>query len=136
MLQEGDVIEIKREMRVYADVPEHFVHPNKQGCFDMIHADVILGRDLEYLCGKYIVYKTTSDEGPSNFDGAFPGGDELHHALRINGLPRYGYHVFCVKADNEKIKVDFYQSGHFSAMIKDIQPVGRATLHWEYEEED
>jgi len=120
MLQEGDVIEIKRKMKVYADVPEHFAHSNKQGCFDMTHADVMLGRDLEYLCGKYIVYKITSDGGGANFDGAFPDG----------------YHVFCVKADNEKIKVDFYQSGHFTAMIKDIQPVGRATLHWEYEEED
>ena len=41
-----------------------------------------------------------------------------------------GHHVFCVKADDDKVRVDFYQSGCFTAMIEDIKPVGKAILDW------
>lgn len=116
MLQEGDVIELKAGMKVYANIPEHFVYGNRKGSFSLTHHDVILGGEFEYLCGKYIVYKTT-----------FDGGGTGHG---INDVYPDGHHVFCMKADDENIKVDFYQSGCFTAMIENIEPVGKATLKW------
>lgn len=34
-----------------------------------------------------------------------------------------GWHVYCYKKDNPSIKVDFYQTGFFTAMIPDIEPI-------------
>ena len=112
MLQEGDVIELKLGMEIYADIPRHFVYSNRRGDFSMIHANVTLSGQFDYLCGKYIVIKTLMDGGGPSDDGGYPDG----------------WHVFCVKADEENVKVDFYQSGFFTAMIENIEPVGKATL--------
>lgn len=117
MLQEGDVIELQEGMQIYADIPEHFVYSNKRGYFDMTHSNITLGGDFDYLCGKYIVYKTVNDGG-----GTGMGPHDVYPD---------GYHVFCIKASDKKVKIDFYQSGCFTAMIKDIQPIGKANLEWE-----
>ncbi|MGD9697525.1 hypothetical protein [Acinetobacter sp.] len=111
MLKEGDIIELQMGHVVYADVPEHFVYSTRKGSFKMIHIDIIIDIDLDYLVGKYVVYKTVSDGG---------GTGHGPHDVYPNG-----YHVYCEKYDDTKVKVDFYQSGDFEAMIKDIKPVGK-----------
>jgi hypothetical protein len=45
-----------------------------------------------------------------------------------------GHHVYCVKADATQSKVDFYQTGAFTAMIPEIEPVGRAIQRWVVED--
>lgn len=114
MLQEGDVVELKAGMEVYADIPKHFVYSNRRGDFSMTHNNITLGGQFDYLCGKYVVTKTFMGGGGQSHDGGYPDG----------------WHVFCVKVDDEKVKVDFYQSGCFTAMIENIEPVGKATLKW------
>ena len=109
-----DVIEIQEGHSVYADVPKHFVYANKKGCYDLTHERVIVGGELSYLAGKYIVTKTCMEGGGPSYDGGYPDG----------------HHVYCVSADNEDRKIDFYQSGSFTAMIKDIKPIGKAKLQW------
>jgi hypothetical protein len=116
LLEEGDVIELTEGLRVYANIPEHFVYSNRKGSFALTRHDVALGGEFEYLCGKYIVYKTTFDGG-----GTGHGSNDIYPD---------GHHVFCLKSDDENIKVDFYQSGCFTATIKDIEPVGKAVLKW------
>ena len=118
LLVEGDVIELKEGMKVYADIPEHFVYANKRGSFKFTHSDIALSKEFDYLIGKYIVYKTTLSGGG---DGMGP------HDVYPDG-----HHVFCVKEDDKNVKVDFYQTGSFTAMIasKDIKPIGKAELHW------
>ena len=116
MLQEGDIINLEAGMSVYADVPKHFVYANKRGIFDLTHVDIILGKDFDYLCGKYIVYKTVCDGGgvgAGSFD-TYPNG----------------HHVFCVKTEDANVKVDFYQSGCFTAMIQEVEVIGKAQLRW------
>ena len=113
MLQEGDVIELMAGMKVYADIPEHFVYANRRGSFALTRHAITLGGEFDYLCGKYIVYKTTRDGGRWN-DNENPNG----------------HHVFCMNVQNGQVRVDFYQSGFFAAMIKDIVPLSRATLRW------
>ena len=111
-LQEGDIIEISNGHKVYAMVPEHFVYSNKRGNFNLTRSDVVVGGELDYLAGRYVVTKTALD-----------GGGYGHGK---NDVYPNGHHVYCVKIDDPEFKIDFYQSGAFTAMIKDITPVGRA----------
>lgn len=113
LLRDGDVIELTAQHRVYAEIPKHFAHA-KHGDFSLTRAEASLGRDdLAYLRGRYVVVKTTHDGGGQSHDGGFPDG----------------HHVWCESVDR-KYKVDFYQTGCFTAMIPEITPIGRATLRW------
>lgn len=115
-LEEGDVIEIKEGLTVYANVPKHFVYDNKKGCYDLTHHDITIGGEFSYIAGKYIVIKTAMD-----------GGGHGHGAHDV--YPD-GHHVYCVSVDDSNRKIDFYQSGAFTAMITNIKPIGKAKLRW------
>ena len=119
MLKEGDVIEIKEGHEVYAAVPKHFVYSNRKGCYDLTHHAITVGGEFAYFAGKYIVVKTNSEGG-----GTGHGPHDVYPD---------GHRVYCVKADDSTVKVDFYQTGSFTAMIKDIEPIGRAKLEWTIE---
>jgi len=117
LLQEGDVIEIKEGHRVYADVPKHFL--SEIGNFDLTRRNIMIDENqFSYLIGTYIVIKT-SEEG-----GGPDGG------MRGEAYPD-GHNVKCVKSDNNKIKISFYQTGCFTAMIKEIEPIGKAKATWD-----
>lgn len=116
LLQEGDVIELTTSHKVYADVPKHFCYANHRGDFSLTHHEVRLyDSHFDYLRGKYVVIKTTTDGGGTGHGphDVFPDG----------------HHVWCESVDR-KYKVDFYQTGCFTAMNTDIVPVGRAELKW------
>jgi len=112
MLSEGDVIEIEVGHKVYAEVPKHFLYSNCKGDFERARGDIRVGGELEYFAGKYIVIKTTND-----------GGSGHPHSPN-------GHHVHCIRADDSSVKIDFYQTGGFTAVIADIEPIGKATLTW------
>lgn len=116
MLQEGDVIELTGGHTVYADVPEHYLYSNKKGSFKLAHGRVVIAGDLYYLAGRYVVYKTVREGG-----GRGMGPHDIYPD---------GHHVFCERLDDPSVKVDFYQSGSFTAMIEDIVPVAKAERHW------
>lgn len=116
MLQEGDIIELKEGHEVYADVPQHFLYSNRKGSFAIAHGEVEIGGELSYLSGRYVVYKTTHDGG-----GTGMGPHDVYPS---------GHHVFCERLDDPSVKVDFYQSGCFTAMIKNIEPVAKAVRRW------
>ena len=115
-LKEGDIIELKAGHRVYADIPEHFVYANRKGSFNLTNHDITLGGDFAYLEGRYVVYKTAHDGG-----GTGHGPHDVYPD---------GHHVYCERLDDRSVKVDFYQSGCFTAMIPNLQPVGRAERNW------
>ena len=118
-LQEGDVIKIEEGHKVYASIPRHFAYFNCKGDFELSKSEARVEGELSYLAGEYIVMKTVMDGGSTGRD-SYPDG----------------HHVFCVKAGNPSIKIDFYQSGCFTAMIKDIKPIAKATQIWVKEEID
>lgn len=111
MLQEGDIIELKVGHKVYADVPEHFLYTNRRGSFSLAHGEVVIGGELAYLAGRYVVYKTS-------FEG---GGTGMWRDVYPDG-----HHVYCERLDDHSVKVDFYQSGAFTCVIEHIEPVKRA----------
>lgn len=118
MLQEGDVFKIKEGDKVYADVPQSLVYSNRKGDWSLTHTLVAVAGELAYLAGKYVVTKTA-------FEGGSDGRDPYPN----------GHHVYAVAVEG-KHKVDFYQSGCFTAMIPDRAAIGRATMKWVVEEDE
>lgn len=117
MLEEGDIIELKAGMVVYSVVPEHFLYTNSRGVFHRkAHGEVTIGGEFDYLAGRYVVYKTAMDGGGSGqgFNDTYPDG----------------HHVFAERLDDHSVKVDFYQSGSFTAMLPKLKPVAKATRRW------
>jgi len=114
MLQEGDIV-VLRDGPVYTSIPKHFAYANRKGCFDeFVNSQVDISGEFEYLQGRYVVYKTILHGGSTGRD-AYPDG----------------WHVWCERIKpNDRIKVDFYQSGCFGAMRKDEKAVGKAKRAW------
>ena len=117
LLREGDVIELEVGHNVYADVPKHFLYSNYKGDFTLARGDVEIGGELAYLAGRYAVCRTATDGGGT---GSTMSGASDHYPD--------GHHVYCERFDDPEVKVDFYQTGCFTAMIppEDIQSVGKA----------
>lgn len=116
LLEEGDVIELTTAHTVYGMIPKHFAYGNCRGDFSLTRHEIRLyDQDFDYLRGKYIVVKITSDGGGTGMGphDVFPDG----------------YHVWCESIDGTH-KVDFYQTGCFTAMIEDIKPIARAEKKW------
>jgi hypothetical protein len=116
LLQEGDVIELKEGHKVYADIPEKYYYDNRRNSNKLTHADVEIGGIHNHLAGKYIVYKTSQDGG-----GTGHGPNDVY--------PN-GHHVFAEDINGNGLKVDFYQTGSFTAMITDISPIAKAKRQW------
>jgi len=115
-LEEGDVIELVEGYTVYADVPEHFLYSNRKGIFKFGHGEVTIRGELSYLAGTYIVYKTTMGGG-----GTAHGPGDIYPD---------GHHVFCIRLYDHTVRVDFYQSGAFRALLPDVKVKARAAQQW------
>lgn len=76
-----------------------------------------IGMVTSNMVGRYVVYMTTLDGG---------GTGHGRHDVYQNG-----HHVHCQRLDRPGVKVDFYQSGCFTKMLENIEPVGRAVRRWE-----
>ncbi len=115
LLEEGDVIALLKGQQVYACVPLHFLYDNRKGNWKVEHGGpVTIEGELSYLAGEYVVYKTSEDGGGPCSDGSsYPSG----------------HHVFCERA-SDRARVDFYQTGFFTAMITNIDPIGKAERKW------
>jgi len=116
-LAEGDVILLTKDHVVTASVPYHFAYQGHKGNFkNFARVQVRLSDDnFDYLRGIYIVTKTATDGG-----GTGHGPGDVYPD---------GHHVHCISEDGKKT-VDFYQSGSFIDIIKDIEPIRRAELTW------
>jgi len=122
LLQEGDVILIRKGMEVYTEIPQVLVYPldEQDDPWKLVQEFVKVERHLSFLVGRYIVVKTTMDGGSNQSLDYYPDG----------------HHVHCVKVDNANIKISFYQTGCFNGIIKDIKPIGKAKLTWTIKERE
>lgn len=130
LLKEGDIIELVKGHKVYTQLPKHAVYINSLGDFSTTETDIKIGDECQggfktdYLAGKYIVIKTSVSGG-----GTGHGSHDVYPD---------GHCVFCEKIVNKNdhpITVYFYQTGAFTAMIRDIKPIGKATCQWTVEKE-
>jgi hypothetical protein len=71
---------------------------------------VIVKGEFSYLAGRYVVYMTMLNGGGSGFPN--------------------GHHVYAQKINDPSVRIDFYQTGLFTAMIPDLTPIGRAACQW------
>lgn len=125
LLKEGDVIRLKKGHRVYTQLPKHFLYDNTKGDWELARGEVTVGEprgDLltGFFEGDYIVVKTTKDGG-----GTGHGPHDVYPD---------GHHVWCEKIMPERnhgtIKIEFFQSGSFTCMIPEIEPIGHAQCTW------
>ena len=115
LLAVGDVIVLKSNHKVYAKVPKHFLYSNKKGCWDLDFGLVALDGEFKYLRRKYVVTKTEMKGGGGTGNQSYPDG----HHVTCESL--CGIHEVC-----------FYQSGCFTAVNEDIEPIGKAKLAWQF----
>lgn len=115
LLGVGDVIVLTGDHKVYTIVPKHFLYTNKRGCWDLEQGLVVLDGEFKYLRGKYIVTKTEVKGGGGTGNQSYPDG----------------HHVTCESLCGS-YEVCFYQSGCFTAVNKDIEPVGKARIAWQF----
>lgn len=121
-LSEGDVVEIKEGMQLYASIPERFVFANRSysPASSLARTKIVVGevRELEIpgkpklifdtsiFAGTYLVTRTVLDGGAP--EGRVPYSDGHHvtvHPMGSDAQP----------LDSKPL--DFYQSGSFSAII-------------------
>ena len=127
LLKEGNVIELKKGHTVYAELPQHFAYANKIGCFKLTETEVPIcgskgGLNTDFMGGRWIVTKTSSSGGGTGHgpNDVYPNG-HLVECERIVG-----------RCCDYKMKVSFYQTGCFTAMIKEdaVDIVGQASAEW------
>jgi len=123
LLREGDIIELRPGHRVYMRLPAHFIYANRVGVFDKLAKTEVTigapqgGMDTAWVAGRYVVTAT-----------AMKGGGTAHGPHDV--YPD-GHHVKAERMDeDDRTVVEFYQTGCFTAMIPDIEPVGRAKATW------
>lgn len=124
LLREGDIIELKKGHKVYASIPEKYVYENTPRSMKLTRTEVTIGEDrkgfnTDVLAGRYGVLKTARDGGGTGmgYHDVFPDG----------------HHVWCRKMlGNGQFgeEVSFYQTGAFTAMIEEIEPVGRFKIKY------
>ena len=123
LLKEGNVIELKSGHTVYAKIPEHFAYSNKVGCFELTKAEVPVcgdknGLNTDFLGGKWIVVKTAMTGGGTGHGphDVYPSGHEVTCERVVERS--YDY----------KMRISFYQTGCFTAMIREgeVEVVGTA----------
>ncbi len=130
LLEKGNVIELKKGHTVYAEVPEHFAYANKVGCFDLTKTEVPIcgnknGLNTDFMGGLWIV-TNTSYAGGGCWHGShdvYPGGHRVECERAVG------------KSYNYKMKISFYQTGCFTAMIREgeVKVVGQAKAEWSAE---
>ena len=115
LLQSGDIIELVDGHTVYAEIPAHYAYSNRKGDFSLVRGQARIGGELAYIAGLYVVTHVAKDGGGS---GSGPGD-----------VYPDGHHVHCERTYDRR-KVDFYQTGAFSALIPEIEIVGKAELRY------
>lgn len=145
LLQKGDVIRLDKGMKVYAKVPEKVLNKYRPFSTEKIRTDVLIGEMYckpeiskhDILCEMMnainsivevsdkqvedIIDFLNLDFSATVFDSSIYEGEFIVDYIDYNG----GWHVNCFKKDDPSIQVDFYQTGCFTAMIPDIEPINK-----------
>ncbi|MEN6549982.1 MAG: hypothetical protein ABFE07_28395 [Armatimonadia bacterium] len=116
-LRVGDLIELEAGQQVYFDVEERFVYQNTPRSRKLTHTEAVVGEPHGPPPGLYVVTRTGMEGGGTGMGphDVFPDG----------------WHVDCEKFDDPSVELDFYQSGCFTAMIKNVKVVGKCRRRWE-----
>ena len=120
LLQEGDIITLKEGMEVYANIPHKNVYFNRPFSTELTRDKITIGEP-----------RYSGAENTGAFDARPFAGDYTVVRAELNGggtghgphdIYPDGHHVYCEKLAHPQIEVDFFQTGCFTAMIKDIEP--------------
>lgn len=123
LLTVGDVFELTPDMKIGTNVPNHFLYSNRVGDWTLSHGSVHPKGVFDYMLGNYVVTRTAKDGG-----GTGHGPGDVYPD---------GHHIWAQNVDNENIKIDFYQTGCFTNMHRDLPVIGKAKAQkWSWERTD
>lgn len=122
LLNVGDVFELVEGMTVMSKVPNHLLYSNRIGDWTLSSGSVTphSSNVFKYLLGNYVVTKITQDGGSSGrtADDTYPDG----------------HHVWAQNVEHQLVEINFYQTGCFINMHRDVPVIGKAmaqTWNWE-----
>jgi hypothetical protein len=154
LLQKGDVIRLEENMTVYASIPAKFVYRNAPFSAALTEHTIKIGRMyrkqvprkvelVEKLteelqrCLRYEGINETKvaafvdelglDFSIEDFDTTiFIGDYRVYHTCWDGGSGDFpdGWHVYAEKLDNPEVRVHFYQTVGYAALISDVNPIG------------
>lgn len=119
LLKPGDVIEIKKGMKVYAGIPQKFV--KTFGSNRKTEAVITVGEVKTPIIpsNHFPIAQNTERLDTSIYEGKYM----VYFAGMENSTNKY--RIFCEKQDNSREILSFYQTGSASAKIKNIAPINR-----------
>lgn len=103
LLEEGDVFDLTAHHKVYVDIQVKYENRRSP---EIAHSLVHVKDHLEFV-GEFVVYKTV-------YEGR---------------VPYRGYHVFAERL-TDGLKIDFYQSGGYTAVIPNVKVVRKMVRKW------
>lgn len=136
LLQEGDVINLREGLEVYASLPQKFVYSNiterSRNANELAETEIIIGEirkttkskyDTHEFIGEYVVTKTNMGGGETRYpNDSYPNGWHVTAKKLKDG-----------KYDLKGKEVNFYQTGFFTAMIKpgEVKPIRKMKQKFE-----
>jgi hypothetical protein len=137
-LKEGDVIRLSPGDMVYMEIPEMLVYENRRASKEWTRHEVKVDGIFSWLADlKFVVTKTASEGGGAGHGphDEYPNG---HHVYceSMRSYPKQsegdGREILLASDRIAGLKIDFYQSGCFTAMVKDIEPIGHARRSYKW----
>lgn len=154
LLKHGDIIQLEPGMEVYTYIPSMFLLYGAFFDTKPSHTKVTIGEifknvpeSVQFLTDEIFkkihpILPVTKDQitnfiNTLNFDDEIEELDTSIYAGEYKVIEAFfdggskcfdlpdGWHVFCQKVNDPLVQVDFYQTGCFTAMIEDIQPINR-----------
>jgi hypothetical protein len=130
-LEVGDVVEIKKGMKIYATLEERFIFCNTPISSKLKITDIEVGKlkghdsnifDTSIFKGEYVVVSTSHYE-----------------EIKDENFNPYQFKVICKKLNDDGsynengTVISFYQEGFYSAVIKtsEIQPIRKMKMKFE-----
>lgn len=135
LLREGDIIELREGHTVCVELPQHCCYENAFGNFAETAqtavqiGEVRYGLNTGFLVGRYVVVNASLQGGGTGMGpgDVYPDGWHITaQRLMATKITSTGRSM----SPEHPLRVSFYQTGCFTAMIPDITAVGRATAQW------
>lgn len=153
LLRFGDVIEVKKGMKVYANIPEKFVIKEHFRSNKKVEAVILIGKiiksqkfpfselrtSLAYNLNNFrinvkeniseidnFINSLNVDSSEDSLDTSLYEGKYFVYFADIDNTNNY--RVYCEKQDSSGIIISFYQTGEKSAKIENIKPLIRGKI--------
>ena len=155
LLQKDDIFQLEKGMNIYAFVPEKFIFVNAPFSEKFHEHAICVGQflrkripdkdkmidEIQKLLDTHMHLELSDEQiesfieslnlnfGAEEFDTSVFLGEYRVYKAEYNGGKHHapdGWHVYCYKVDDPNVAIHFYQTGYFTAINPNIQPISKA----------